>query len=133
MAAPLIAVVNDDTDFLELMEEVLSEEGYRTVIVKEGKKAYHILKKKRPDLVVIDIRLSDPETGFVLVDLLRLDPTTAGLPIIVCSTNSQLMEANHDHLEARGCVVLLKPFGIEELYQKVAAFLPPSKDRSAVG
>jgi len=119
MRRPLIAVVNDDTDFLQLMEDLLSEEGYRTSIIKEGDSAYRAIKQQQPDLVVLDIRLSNPEGGFSIIDLLRLDPATSTMPIIVCSTNNVLMQANAARLHEKHCVVLMKPFEIAELYDKV--------------
>jgi DNA-binding response OmpR family regulator len=123
MARPLITVVNDDTLFLELMEEFLSEEGYQTLILKEGDAAYGTIKKKKPDLVVLDIRLNNPEGGFVVVDLMRLDPQTSTIPIIICSVDTKLIQDNEARLREKNCDILMKPFTLDELIVKVQGFI----------
>jgi DNA-binding response OmpR family regulator len=120
---PMIAVVNQDTIFLSLMEELLSEEGYHTYIEKEGDKAYISIKKDKPDLVVLDIRINDPESGFKVIDLIRLDPDTTHIPIIVCSTATQLIRENESRLYEMNCDILMKPFHLDELLMKVQAVL----------
>jgi DNA-binding response OmpR family regulator len=125
MAKPLIVVVNDDTTFLGLMEDLLSEEGYNTLIIKSSDTAYETIKKKEPALVVLDIRMQSAEAGFMVLDLLRLDPTTAQIPVIICSAATQFVRENEAHFRAMGCDILPKPFLLNELLTKVQAFLGP--------
>src|ERR1043165_725907 len=94
MKRPFIMVVNQDTAFLELMEELLTEEGYHTSIEKEGDKAYAAIKKAKPDLVILDIRINNSEAGFNVVDLMRIDRETENIPIIICSTATQIIREN---------------------------------------
>ena len=127
MAKPMIIVVNDDTVFLELMEELLSEEGYNTLILKEGDAAYETIKQEKPALIVLDIRLSHPEGGFVVIDLLRIDPETANIPILICSAATRLIRENEARLREKQCDILMKPFNLDDLVAKVQAILgPPS-------
>jgi CheY-like chemotaxis protein len=123
MKRPLIAVVNQDTIFLQLMEELLSEEGYHTYIEKEGDKAYVSIKKHKPELVILDIRISYPEGGFKVIDLMRLDPETAHIPLILCSTATNLLRENEARLREKQCDILMKPFKIDELLTKVQAII----------
>lgn len=59
-----IALVNDDTVFLKSMEKLLWEfGGYDTTIIHEGNTAYHIIKREKSHLVILDIRMENPETG----------------------------------------------------------------------
>ena len=74
MANPLIAVVNNDTDFLTLMDELLCDEGYQTIVHREGSTAYQMIRSKKPDLVIIDIRLQNPEARWKILELIRLQP-----------------------------------------------------------
>ena len=58
-----IALINDDTTFLDLMRDLLeASEGYDVLICKEGDNAYLFVKEQRPDLVVLDIRMEGEET-----------------------------------------------------------------------
>jgi len=125
MKRPFIVVVNQDTAFLELMEELLSEEGYNTSIEKEGDKAYAYIKKSKPDLVVLDIRINNPEAGFNVLDLMRIDPETQHIPVIICSTATQIIRENEERLRAKNCDILMKPFNIDELLAKVQLFIGP--------
>lgn len=127
MKRPFIIVVNQDTVFLQLMEELLSEEGYHTSIEKEGDKAYEHIKKSKPDLVVLDIRINNPEAGFNVIDLMRIDPETRHIPVIICSTATQIIRENEERLRAKNCDILMKPFNIDELLIKVQAIIGPPK------
>ena len=85
-ARPRIALVNDDTTYLQLMQDVLAgEEGYEVLLCKEGDTAYVFVKEQRPDLVILDIRMGGEETGWKILELLTLDPETRPIPVIVCS------------------------------------------------
>ena len=123
MAQATIAVVNNDTAFLELMGELLGGEGYRTLICKEGDKAYALVKERQPDLVVLDIRLDHPESGWTILELLRLDPATARIPVIVCSADGRFLREKAAALADLDCDVLEKPFDLDMLLAKVAAAL----------
>ena len=133
MAEPLIAVVNNDTAYLELMHELLSLEGYRTVICKEGDKAYALVKERRPDLVVLDIRMGQPESGWTILELLRLDPATARIPVIVCSADGRFLREKAPSLRELDCDTLEKPFDLEMLLGKVAAALGPQAETDDAG
>jgi CheY-like chemotaxis protein len=127
MAKPLIAVVNDDTLFLELMHDLLTQEGYRTAIWKEGDTAYEMIKEHKPLLVILDIRMERPDTGWMVLELMRLDPTTAGIPVIVCSADTQRIREKEAYLREKGCDALEKPFLLEDLLAKVQAFIGPAE------
>ena len=123
MTKPVVAIVNDDTQFLRLMELVLADAGYETVIFYEGGSAYNDIKEQMPDLVVLDIRLEHPEAGWSIVELLRLDRETAHIPIIICSADYAALEEREDYLKTKRCDVLRKPFDIEDLVTKVSAYI----------
>jgi DNA-binding response OmpR family regulator len=88
----LIAVVDNDLPFLNLMQELLTEEGFRVILHHEGDTAYALIRKEQPDLVILDIRLEHPEAGWKVLELIRLDPETTHIPVIVCSADSSLRE-----------------------------------------
>lgn len=123
MAEPVIAVVNNDTEFLELMQDLLSVEGYQTVICKEGDKAYALVKELQPSLVVLDIRMDQPEAGWTILELLRLDPETTRIPVIVCSADAPFLREKAAALYELRCDILEKPFDLETLLDKVATGL----------
>lgn len=120
---PLIAVVNDDTEFIALMRDLLSEEDYRVSTHLVAHNAYQELLAGRPDLIVLDIRMGTPEAGWQLLELLRLNRATARIPVIVCSADAPFLRAKQEHLREQGYAILEKPFDIDTLLEKVGAAL----------
>ena len=119
-----IAVINDDTAFLDLMRELLEEEGnYEVLICREWDSAYKFVKDEQPDLVIQDIRIGGEEHGWTILNLLTLDPETAPIPTIVCSAAIQSLHEHQDLLSKYGIHALPKPFDLETLLEVVQGML----------
>jgi CheY-like chemotaxis protein len=119
-----IAVINDDTTFLDLMRELLEEEGnYEVLVCREWDSAYQFVKEERPDLVIQDIRIGGEEHGWTILNLLTLDPETAPIPTIVCSAAIQSLHEHQALLTKYGIHALPKPFDLQTLLDKVNEML----------
>lgn len=81
------------------------------------------MKAERPEAIVLDIRMGDPETGWTVLELLRLDPAAATIPVIVCSADSIFLRAKEAQLRALHYDILEKPFDLDTLLAKVATAL----------
>jgi CheY-like chemotaxis protein len=112
---PVITVVNDDTTFLQLMEQLLDDEGYEAEALKSTNNALDHIKKRKPALIVLDIRINNEENGLLLLDLITLDPETRKIPVIIASANLQALAGREDELAAKGIYVIAKPFDIDDL------------------
>jgi CheY-like chemotaxis protein len=112
---PLILVVNDDTAFLQLMEQLLDDEGYRTETLKSTQNAIEHVKVRRPALIVLDVRINNQESGLLLLDLITLDPETRSIPVILASANLQALTGREKALAEKGIYVIAKPFDIDDL------------------
>ena len=120
-----IAVINDDTAFLDLMRDLLETEGgYETVICREWEDAHRFVKEQRPSLLVLDIRIGGEERGWTILNMLTLDPDTRPIPVIVCSAAIQSLHEHQDLLSKYGICALQKPFDVEALLETVARMLP---------
>jgi DNA-binding response OmpR family regulator len=121
---PRIALINDNTSFLELMETLLQEEeGYEVAICKEADHAYEFVKETRPDLVILDIRVGHEESGWTILECLTLDPITRPVPVLVCSAAIDSLAEHETLLRQYDCEVLPKPFDLEALLAKVRGAL----------
>ena len=119
-----IALINDDTAFLELMRELLADsEGHEVLVCREGDRAYAFVKEQQPDLVILDIRMGGEEVGWTLLELLTLDPQTRPIPLIVCSAAIRELQDHAELLEKFAVEVLPKPFDLEVLLEKVETAL----------
>lgn len=126
MAHKQIAVVNDDTVFLDLMHELLTEEGYSVSVCKASEKAYLFIKKEQPDLIILDVRVGNEGAAWTTLDLIDLDPATTHIPVIVCSTDRRQLEAKAEYMREQGYEMQEKPFRLEDLLSKVERFVGPA-------
>ena len=119
-----IVVVNDDTDFLSLMTDLLTDiGGYEVEVCREGNRSYQFVKDQKPDLVILDIRIDGQEMGWTILECLTLDPVTRPIPLIVCSAAIRELRDHQDYLSQYGVDILPKPFDLDHLLEKVAAAL----------
>ncbi len=124
-ARPRIAVCDDDLPFVELMDEVLAEEGYAAICCLDGAKAFETIRRELPDLVILDLRIRTPDDGLIVLNMMRLDPTTTHIPVILCSAATQVLGANAERLRKQNCDILEKPFHLETLLTKIRTIVGP--------
>ena len=125
-----IAVVNDDTDFLDLMRELLEqEEHYEVLICKEWDGAYQFIRDKMPDLIVQDIPIGGEEHGWTILNLLTLDPRTRPIPMIVCSAAIQSLHEHQEWLSRYGIRALPKPFDLDMLLTTIEEMIAEHRAR----
>lgn len=126
-----IAVVNDDTAFLELMRELLEqEEHYEVLICKEWDNAYQFIRDQAPDLIIQDIRIGGEERGWTILNLLTLDPRTRPIPMIVCSAAIQSLHEHQEWLSRYGIRALPKPFDLDTLLNTVEEMIAEHRKRT---
>jgi CheY-like chemotaxis protein len=122
-----ITVVNDQREFLDIVEEVLMAGGHEIETMVEVQGTAESIAESRPDLLIVDLRLRPMEgrmTGWELVVLSRADPRLANVPIIVCSADREGAGRHAEEMEALGNVhLLLKPFALVELETLVSGLL----------
>jgi CheY-like chemotaxis protein len=114
----LIMAVNDHKEFLELIKELMEEEGYQVIVSTEGDGAYRQIKETMPDLLLLDVLMPLTPPWHVL-DLVKLDPRTAKIPVLVCSAAGPEIREREALLRDQGVQVLEKPFGLEMLIEAV--------------
>jgi two-component system phosphate regulon response regulator PhoB len=123
MAAKRIAVINDNTAFLQFMQELLTEEGYETILWVASESAHDMVINQRPDLVVLDLRMERIDSGLLVLEMLRMDPKTQDIPVILCSADLPFLRIQAERLRALRCEVQEKPFTLDDLLDKITAFV----------
>ena len=121
--AKRIVIINNDTSFLDLMETLLSEEGYDTHIIRESKRAYPGARELDPDAIILDIRMESPEAGWQILELIKLDPILTKKPVVICSADVQALRERSDYLKSKGCEILPKPFDLEDLLDVISRLI----------
>jgi len=113
-----IIVIEDDPDTLDIINYILSDEGYDVIAANNDEPLKHILAIQ-PALILLDNRLALGGSGHDLCFQLKSDPATRHFPVILVSANFNLEKMAEDCL-ADGC--LKKPFDVEELIALVKRF-----------
>jgi CheY-like chemotaxis protein len=110
---PLILLVDDHQDNLDLYEQILQFKGYRVETATNGAEALARAAANVPDLIVMDLGMPVMD-GWEATRRLREVPATAETPIVVLTAHGRPQE--QDRAEAAGCdAFLTKPFLPEEL------------------
>jgi CheY-like chemotaxis protein len=114
--APLVLVVDDEPDLLEIVTDRLESAGYRVVTARDGIEALERARAAQPALILLDLKM--PRLGgFDALPALRRAAPGARVIVLTGSSNRPLAEA----CRAQGADdFLLKPFDARELLQLVA-------------
>jgi CheY-like chemotaxis protein len=120
-----VLIINDTQEILSLMQELLEDEGYR---VTSWLALLDIEKVKAlaPDVVVQDLLFEGmQETGWKFLQLMRLDPELARIPLILCTAAVRTVKEPEmaEQLDRLGVSVVLKPFLIEDLLSAISGAL----------
>jgi len=82
MERPTILLVDDDAVFVEALSAVLQKE-YRVTTASSGEEAVSSLAENLPDLIILDVMMSYLSEGYDLAAMLKKNPRTAGVPIVI--------------------------------------------------
>jgi CheY-like chemotaxis protein len=115
----LVLVVDDAPDMRELIEDLLTEEGYEVVTAASGGHALGVLAARIPDLVITDLLMPGMD-GFALRAEMLRRPELADVPVIVLSSFWQRPSETLDAVEVIG-----KPLDLERLLSAVERATAP--------
>ena len=115
-----IVVAEDDASTRQYLQQLLGSR-YQVEAAADGEAALQLIGKQIPDLIVSDIGMPKRD-GLELLKVLREDPRTAAIPVILLSVRSD-EETRVRGIEAGADDYLTKPFSPRELLARVAAHL----------
>lgn|GEM_PF-53096 len=85
IGAQTVLVVDDDPDFTFVVSATLEQEGYDVWSAFSAEEGLEAINNKRPDLVLLDVRMETESAGLDLVRRLRAQRSTRDIPIILVS------------------------------------------------
>jgi CheY-like chemotaxis protein len=85
--APLVLVVDDNTDARVLYSEFLGQSGFRVITAAGGEDAVQLAKTEWPAAIVMDLAIPRMD-GWEAIKQLRADPITADIPIVAVSAHA---------------------------------------------
>jgi DNA-binding response OmpR family regulator len=118
-----IFAINGSPEFLDLMRDLFQEEGYNVTTTNYVPRSFDQIAALQPDALIIDVATGQ-RAGWDLLERLHAQAATSGIPVLVVSTDPQLLEhaerqsaryGTHRHLG--------KPFDVEEILALVRAMI----------
>ena len=124
MAALKILIADDDRNIVELLRLYIEKEGYTTLTASNGKEAIEVLKKQKPDLVILDVMMPEADGWQVCKEIRKTSET----PIIMLTAKGETFDKVLG-LELGADDYMVKPFETKELMARIKAVLRRSEGK----
>ncbi|MEV6415156.1 response regulator transcription factor [Kribbella sp. NPDC051718] len=120
-----ILVVDDEPELVRFVRRGLEAEGYQVLTATDGADGLRMALTRKPDLMVLDLRMPEVDGEAVMAGVLARSPSTR---ILVLSAAADV-QARVRCLEQGAVDILAKPFAIRELLARIRFRLRESTDR----
>jgi two-component system sensor histidine kinase ChiS len=111
-ASQSVLIVDDDRDFLDMMREILDEDGFKTHTAPDGVSALNqLFSGQRIDVILLDITMPKI-SGYELCRAIKSFDATRGIPVLMLTAAGQSGQISQGY-EAGAAGYLVKPFEIE--------------------
>lgn len=110
-----VVLVQDNKEILEIMDQVLEEEGF-DVTASLTTEPIQEIENLDPDIVIVDDHIKGNVKGSQVIKELKSDPETEDIPAVLTSTSINLPS---EAAECKADDYIAKPFGIDEMIDVV--------------
>ena len=116
-----IVVVDDSDELASMLVMFLRRRGYRLERASDGLEGVELVRRVRPDLVLLDITMPKLDGMGALIQI-KSDPKTAHIPVLMCTDHSMIHDV--EKCFGHGAVgYILKPFELDKVLEKVRSVL----------
>lgn len=116
-----VLIIDDSKTVVVAIKKFLRSVGYETLEAYDAETGLSIIQAQAPDLVFLDIMLPGM-SGFTALRMIRRDPQTRDIPVIMMSGNEQAMEQFYG-ARIGADDFMKKPFTREELFYRIENLL----------
>ncbi|HEU5316724.1 MAG TPA: response regulator [Chloroflexota bacterium] len=110
-----VLIIEDDEDAAAILAGLLEMEGFKPTTTGSAFGAADLVRRTRPDVVVMDLVLPY-QSGMSFLDGLKADPQTAEIPLIVCTAFPDTLTPSR---AVQAAAVLHKPIDLRHLLMLV--------------
>ena len=122
--AKTVLIVEDNELNMKLFRDLLEAHGYQTSGTSNGYEALDLVRKMRPDLVLMDIQLPQV-SGLEVTRWIKDDPELRSIPVVAVTAFA--MKGDEERIRAAGCDgYIAKPIRYQEFLATIAAQLAPA-------
>ncbi len=116
-----ILIVEDNDINIKLFSDLLQAHGYLTLLANNGHEVIDIVKRKHPDLILMDIQLPGI-SGLEITKMLKADVVMKTIPVIAVTAFA--MKGDEARIRESGCDgYIAKPISMANYLQTIAGFL----------
>ncbi len=128
--AGYILLVDDIIDNLDMLTDMLENQGHRVQIALSGQEALEKIQTDKPDIVLLDIQMPGMD-GYEVCRKIKANPETQDIPVIFLSALSDTKDIVKG-FDAGGVDYVSKPFKFREVMARVASQLKVSRQRKEI-
>jgi CheY-like chemotaxis protein len=81
-----VLIIDDDSDFVKAIQALLESSGYKVRSACNGRDGLQLAKTVPPDLILLDVMMSERTEGFFILQEMRRIPALHSTPVIVLSS-----------------------------------------------
>ncbi len=118
---PSVLVVDDEQDLLSLLDFNLRGAGFETLLTTTGEEALSLLRRRVPDIVVLDLMLPDIP-GTEVCRQMKADPRTRHVPVVMLTAKGEEVDRVVG-FELGADDYVTKPFSVRELVLRLKSVL----------
>jgi DNA-binding NtrC family response regulator len=122
-SSKLVMVIDDVDDILALFEDILTLEGHRVSLYYSSNYNIQDVKRVKPDLIISDYYFTYSKAKLDFLEKLSANKLTQDIPVILCTTDTGLVQAAPKLLTKLRLAVISKPFFLDELINLVRKLL----------
>jgi len=117
----IIMVVDDEAINLQIVDDMLKLENYRSILVTDPSKVQNLAESKKPNIILLDVSIPNKD-GFSVCKELKNNPKTKNIPVLFLSARST-SDSIIEGLKVGGVDYITKPFNAPELLARVNTHL----------
>lgn len=124
MTDPIIAVIDQDPDFLTTMNEALAQSGYIAILSQGDREAELLMHREKPSLIIIDGSMCESTSTDSPLESVIADAVLQHIPMLMTVSNRQ-QPLTGPEWHVYTCESLSKPIDPNELESKLRSVLGP--------
>jgi len=121
-----ILIVDDIQENVSVLYRFLSDEGFKTLVAKNGEQVLKLLKLARPDIILLDVMMPPGIDGFEVCKILKSQPETQEIPIIFMTALTETVDKVKG-FQLGAADYVTKPIQQEEILARINAHLKISQ------
>ncbi|MDO8847032.1 MAG: response regulator [Coriobacteriia bacterium] len=126
IAAPVVLVVDDDKQIVDLLCHTLKQRGYTVMGAYDGREAMAAVKRAKPDAILLDLRMPVMD-GYAVLEELKTSEETMDIPVVIMSA----YPIDRERSDVLGLATerVSKPFDVEEFVTRVESVMTEDEAR----